>query len=67
MTDIDNAIYKACKTETASRINYFLNNTELIYANASFVDSKFKAKLNQLQNEIAEVYENRTQFCYLLR
>lgn len=55
MTDIDNAIYKAVKMERTSRINYFLNNTELLYANAGFVDSKFKTRLSKLKNEIAEV------------
>lgn len=62
MTDIDNAIYKACQMEKASRIKYFLENTELIYANAGFVDSKYKVRLNKLKKEIEEVTKHKDFF-----
>lgn len=66
MTDIDNAIYRACQMEKASRINYFLKNTELVYANAGLVDIKFKTRLNKLKNEIAEVTKHEHIFFILL-
>lgn len=55
MARVDEYIAHAVQAEAQSRMNYFNNNSDLLYANAKVDDMKLKYRMATLKKEIQEV------------
>lgn len=60
MSRVDIYISHAVQAEAMSRMRFFNNNSELLYANAKVDDTKLQNRMDTLKQEIQEVE------CYLL-
>lgn len=52
MTNVDHSLVHACEKEKWSRLNYFLQNSDIIYKNAKVNKEKYTDQVEKLQYDI---------------